>query len=179
LASKNQANELSNIVLEQIMLLEPMDDEELPELNLLNPRILFDWEEGVEDLSVMSSDQLQATMGLDNKHVPYFNKIYDRTGLHNPWEHKEWFEQHKETEDVDVLNPRWHQQVGILKIIQQAFNQKSTLLMDDVGLGKTMQITGVIAMLAYFRDYFSHHKKYPGGFGLLFCQGSESRLLIC
>ncbi|KAG9102129.1 hypothetical protein FS749_015712 [Ceratobasidium sp. UAMH 11750] len=54
--------------------------------------------------------------------------------------------------------PKWHQIVGVNAILEGAFTKdlgdcsRPTLLCDDVGLGKTLQIIGVISMLAHLRE---------------------------
>lgn len=45
------------------------------------------------------------------------------------------------------------------------------LLMDDVGLGKTVQVIALFSMLAYYRTYFKLNGRYPGLWG-------ESRAFI-
>ncbi|KAG9080964.1 hypothetical protein FRC07_014716, partial [Ceratobasidium sp. 392] len=51
--------------------------------------------------------------------------------------------------------PRWHQIVGVHAILEGAFTAKTgdrarpTMLCDDVGLGKTLQIIGVVSWLAH------------------------------
>ncbi|KAF8748551.1 helicase [Rhizoctonia solani] len=52
--------------------------------------------------------------------------------------------------------PFWHQVVGTLRILEGAFTQRvgdcaqPTLLCDNVGLGKTVQIIGVISMIQHY-----------------------------
>ena len=47
-----------------------------------------------------------------------------------------------------------------------AFIAEPVVLMDEVGLGKTLQIIAIVACLAYYRDYY-HQKKYiPGAFSM-------------
>ena len=52
------------------------------------------------------------------------------------------------------LAPRWHQLVGIVKIVMQAFKGEPLMLMDEVGVGKTLQLVGAIATLTFFRDFY-------------------------
>ena len=149
---------------EQIQHLDPAEDEEVPSMNL-DDASEVEWEEGVETLKHLSFDELWAILGCPDKKLPHFNIIYDKTGLHNPWEHQDWFQENTNSEDIGCLEPRWHQLVGIVRMLQQAFRGESTLLMDDVGIGKTFQVAGVIVMLAFFRDFYTEHKQYPGAFG--------------
>ncbi|KAG8739125.1 hypothetical protein FRC10_006123 [Ceratobasidium sp. 414] len=54
--------------------------------------------------------------------------------------------------------PKWHQIVGVIAILEGAFTKelgdrpRPTLLCDDVGLGKTLQIIGAISMLAHLQE---------------------------
>jgi hypothetical protein len=45
------------------------------------------------------------------------------------------------------------------------FQNLPILLMDDVGVGKTLQLVGFIALLTYFRAYYDEHGSFPGEFG--------------
>ncbi|KAG8711489.1 hypothetical protein FRC08_015832 [Ceratobasidium sp. 394] len=54
--------------------------------------------------------------------------------------------------------PRWHQVAGVLAILKRAFTGElgqsacPTMLCDDVGLGKTLQIIGTISTIAHMRE---------------------------
>jgi SNF2 family DNA or RNA helicase len=54
--------------------------------------------------------------------------------------------------------PKWHQIAGVHAILNGAFTSdlkqsaRPTLLCDDVGLGKTLQIIGAISMIAHMRE---------------------------
>jgi hypothetical protein len=37
--------------------------------------------------------------------------------------------------------------------------------MDDVGIGKTLQVVGLVALLAYYREYYARHHRFPGKLG--------------
>jgi SNF2 family DNA or RNA helicase len=45
------------------------------------------------------------------------------------------------------------------------FEKEPALLMDDVGLGKTIQVLGFYAFVSWFREYHKKQGKYPGCFG--------------
>lgn len=98
--------------------------------------------------------------------LPLFNKWIDPKGMWDPW-----LDKTPTTLDSDKqrepFRAQWHQLVGIYKMLLQAFEGKSTLLMDAVGLGKTLQVVGVIAMLAYYREAKAQTGDYPGGFSKL------------
>jgi len=54
-------------------------------------------------------------------------------------------------------------------MLTNVFARKPVLLMDDVGIGKTMQVVGLIAMLVYYHEYHNEHKKFPGHFSMSYC----------
>ncbi|KAG9077291.1 hypothetical protein FRC06_008994, partial [Ceratobasidium sp. 370] len=65
------------------------------------------------------------------------------------------------------LKPRWHQLVGCGKMLSGFFTQEPggepqpTMLCDEVGVGKTLQIIGVISMLAHIIELQRAGKKLP------------------
>ncbi|KAJ7939466.1 hypothetical protein B0H13DRAFT_1498722, partial [Mycena leptocephala] len=111
------------------------------------------WEEGTEEYSHLSVDQLWILLGLPDKAIPFFNTKLDPTGLHNPWtdEGNAFFEDDRNSKIN--LTPRWHQLVGLYKMMNLAFIAEP-VLMDEVGLGKTQQIIALVACLAYYHDYY-------------------------
>lgn len=58
----------------------------------------------------------------------------------------------------------WHQLVRIFCMLEHAFDGKPVLLMDGVGLGKTLQAIGIIVCLAWHRSYYDAQKNFPGFF---------------
>jgi hypothetical protein len=54
--------------------------------------------------------------------------------------------------------PRWHQVIGVHAILEGAFTKqlrersRPTVLCDDVGLGKTLQIIGIFSMLSHLYE---------------------------
>jgi hypothetical protein len=138
------------------------NDEQL-ELPDISPHGNFDWEEGVEEYSIYSEDELWAQLGVADKTLPYFNSHIDTLGIHNPWENPDFFSDESQPDRVELVI-RWHQLVGILKGLRQIFDNRPLLLMDEVGFGKTIQVVGVIAMLAWFRSFYSTKNHFPGAF---------------
>jgi SNF2 family DNA or RNA helicase len=67
----------------------------------------------------------------------------------------------------EQLDLRWHQWAGVFRMISAAFNGEPILLLDEVGIGKTLQIFTVFAVLRYFRHYFEQHQQFPGDFSEL------------
>ncbi|KAJ7852515.1 hypothetical protein B0H14DRAFT_2354763 [Mycena olivaceomarginata] len=130
------------------------------------------WEEGTEEYSHLSVDQLWVLLGLPDKAIPFFNTKLDPTGLHNPWtdEGNAFFEDDRNSKIN--LTPQWHQLVGLYEMMNMAFIAEPVVLMDEVGLGKTLQIIALVACLAYYRDYYQQKKYFPGAFSILNCCGS-------
>ena len=134
------------------------------------PEISFDalpddnWCSGVETFMELTTEQLWLMLGLANQKLPNFNADHDSENIHDRWDKSEaaWF---ADKANLVPLEPRWHQLVGILKMLHLAFDGKPVLLMDEVGVGKTMQVVGLIAMLAYYREFWDKNQDYPGIFG--------------
>lgn len=127
------------------------------------PTFMDEWGDGLSDQTkTMSIDEIRIALGLPSAHLPMFNERYDPTGLHNPHDDQEWFRDHAaETEPLEV---RWHQWVGVKEMVERCFNGESNLLADAVALGKTLQVYGVMAMLAYMHDYWEKNHDFPGQF---------------
>lgn len=123
-----------------------------------------EWSEGVEDFCDLSMDDLWALLGLLEKAVPFFNARQDPFLANDPWtkEGRQWL-----NDNGKPLELRPHQLVGVVKMIVNFFAGRAVLLMDEVGLGKTIQFTASVAILAYYRDYYTTHMRFPGAFGAL------------
>ena len=49
--------------------------------------------------------------------------------------------------------------------MENLLKQSGVLVMDAVGIGKTLEAIGVIAWRAYFLSVFEKQNKFPGKFG--------------
>ncbi|KAI6154544.1 P-loop containing nucleoside triphosphate hydrolase protein [Pisolithus tinctorius] len=144
------------------------------------------WTEGVEELAQLTEDEIWAHLGLkEGKKIPLFQEFTDPDATIEPWseEGEAWL--NDPTTTREPLQARWHQLVGILRMLQRAFDGQPVLLMDGVGIGKTFQVLGFIACLSWFRRHFDTHGKFPGAFANLKWQGKEGNipdlpfLIIC
>jgi hypothetical protein len=135
------------------------EDLEMPDLTPLGA---FDWENGVEEYQKIPDDELWVRLGTKEHAIPYFNPMIDRLGMRNPADDEDFFS--VESGDRVPLVLRWHQLVGILKGLHQAFDGKPLLLMDEVGFGKTIQVVGIIAMLAWYHEFYEQTGNFPGIF---------------
>jgi hypothetical protein len=135
----------------------------VPDLDF-NQEPPVEWEEGVEEFSAQSMDDLWSLLGLNTtKALPDFNEKID-PNAHNYWSDPEYMAANDSS--LRPLAPRWHQLVGIIKIVLQAFKGEPLMLMDQVGVGKTLQLIGAITIFTFFRDFYDKNKSFPGGFGM-------------
>ncbi|KAG2365352.1 P-loop containing nucleoside triphosphate hydrolase protein [Suillus spraguei] len=131
---------------------------------------LTDWRSGVEEYAKFSVDDLWQQLGLQqSKQLPFFQAHSDPNGVISPWSEagQAWLDD--PLNDAPVLAPRWHQLVGILKMVDRALLGEPVMLMDGVGIGKTMQAVGVIACLAHYHDFYLMHGTFPGKFASRKC----------
>lgn len=128
------------------------------------PELEAEWAEGTDEFAKMSEADLWHYLGFSSQKIPFFNDRIDPSGKETPWtdEGAAFF---AKADNGEILQPRWHQLVGICKMMQNAFAGKSVLLMDEVGLGKTLQAAAVTAILAFYREAKKETGKFPGHFG--------------
>ena len=140
-------------------------DEQAPSLEF-GESVGIEWSEGVEKYAKVPLSQLWMSLGIKDNYLPMFNHIQDPDGVRDPWDEEQhaWF---KEPKNTVSLRPRWHQVVGIVSIVERFFAGDPVLLMDEVGLGKTLQMVGAITVLTYFRQYYAANTQFPGMFGML------------
>ena len=125
---------------------------------------LLDWKSGVEHLQNKTPGELWEMLGFGTiKALPGFNTVEDPDGVVDPWD-DEWEEFAKGPRAVP-FGPRWHQLVGMVKLMHHAISGDPLLLMDEVGVGKTMQVIGTVVLYTLFRRYFAKNDCFPGAFG--------------
>jgi hypothetical protein len=161
LATATRVHDLRITMLEYLSIFED-DPEPMDQPLDFSAKIPMDWREGVEDLKGFTTDELWQKLGLPDKAIPFFNTTSDPFGTHDPWVDLDWF---SNPSHVSPFGPRWHQLQGILRMVERAFEGKPVLLMDEVGLGKTLQVVAVIAILAFYREHFGKYSRFPGIFG--------------
>lgn len=157
-----QIEQLLHAALENITSEDSAVVVELPE----EEKIDFPWKEGTEELSELSEEELWIRLGFrDTKALPFFQDYTDPDGVIDPWSEagERWLA--SECSPREVLKPRWHQLVGIHRMLERVFQNQPILLMDGVGIGKTLQAVGLIACMAFYRHFYDKHKRFPGIFG--------------
>jgi SNF2 family DNA or RNA helicase len=172
LATENQVQLLTLSLKEELSHSDPRNESDDapsidPDLDLDRMPDL-EWSEGVEEYKKLTRDDLWAMLGRSaEKSIPFFNLKQDAESHCDPWtdEGEAWLQ---DPSNGDSLALRWHQLVGVLKMVENAFLKKPVLLMDGVGLGKTIQVAAFVAVLAWYREFFATHGKFPGKFGVCF-----------
>jgi hypothetical protein len=164
LASEKQVADIISLLEAALEEVHDVEEGEMPFIDLAKGPAIH-WKEGVEEYQKVAEDNLWRRLGLHKQKLPFFNTLQDRDGVRDPWDEKnrEYFAQ---PDNCLSLAPLWHQVVGVLGIVERVFKGNPVLLMDEVGLGKTMQMVGVICVLAYFREYYEKHGRFPGSFGM-------------
>ncbi|KAF9220462.1 hypothetical protein BS17DRAFT_852177 [Gyrodon lividus] len=95
---------------------------------------ISNWSKGVEDLNMLTTDELWERLGLPQKQLLFF---------------QEW-------SNPDLVVDTW--------MLEWVFEDKPLLLMDGVGLGKTLQAVRAIACMAYYWECFRTKGTFPGHF---------------
>lgn len=124
------------------------------------------WSEGVEHYCNTTPEELDAYLGITDGYLEGFNQTEDPDGATDPWT-KEG-EKVLKSPSALPLRLRWHQLIGVLHIMDRMFEGKPVLVMDNVGVGKTIQGVGVITLYAFFRAFFETRGHFPGKFCRLF-----------
>lgn len=180
LAHEDKVKELESLITFQLAKLEAEDD---PDQEVERPCIerppVLEWSSGVEALDKLSEDELWERLGLaKQKHIPFFNVKLDPDGCLTPWDNTAEAKAFFESDRALPLTLRHHQLVGIFRLLELGFDGQPVLLMDEVGLGKTIQVTGYLALLAYFRAYYERRNVFPGDFSTYFKIFFKSLLIL-
>jgi SNF2 family DNA or RNA helicase len=168
LASQPEVRSLLGQLAERVELHKTCNSDE-PIVLDLEPEDPMEWMEGVESLQKMTEDDLYKILGFDDRKIPFLVTEIDAD--------TDIGAQALDNEDATEIAPtsqgvemqpfalRWHQLVGLTKMVQCAMTSQAVLLMDDVGLGKTLQVIAFFAVMTYYRQFHSETKKYPGAWG--------------
>lgn len=123
------------------------------------------WTSGVEHMQAKTEDELWQMLGCPDGHIKFFNDFLDPSAILEPRDGEEWVKYIKDpNSDKLPCRPKWHQLVGIYMLLDAAFDGKPMMLMDEVGIGKTMQIFALIAWLGWFHEFYESKKYFPGTF---------------
>ncbi len=128
--------------------------------------ISMEWESGVEEYQRTGLAEIINMLGLPDAKLPNFNHYEDPNGDVDPWSPA--FADFVKGDQAYPMSPRWHQWVGALAMIKRIMAGIPVMLMDDVGIGKTIQVLMVIALMQVYRRHYAEHKRFPGMFGECF-----------
>jgi hypothetical protein len=164
LATEEEVKELEILIESTLGAMVPPDGDEVV-IDFTKNIDVSDWKSGVEEYSKCSEDELWEHLGLPEKKLPFFQTRTDPDATLDPWseEGQQWLD--NPCSPAQDLVPRWHQLVGILRLTDRVLDGKPVMLMDGVGIGKTLQAVGLIACLAHYREHYRKHGKFPGKFG--------------
>jgi hypothetical protein len=163
LATEREVKELELLIETTLAATVPLDGDEVA-VDFTENMDVSDWKSGVEEYDKCSEEDLWEYLGLPEKRLPFFQTRSDPDAAIDPWseEGQQWLDD--PTNRAQSLAPRWHQLVGILRLIDRFLDGKPVMLMDGVGVGKTMQAVGLIACLAHYKEHYKKHGKFPGKF---------------
>lgn len=168
LATEEEVKELEILIESTLGAMVPPDGDEVV-IDFTENINVSDWKSGVEEYDECSEDDLWEHLGLPEKKLPFFQTRTDPDAALDPWseEGQQWLDNPQS--QAQNLAPRWHQLVGILRLIDRVLDGEPVMLMDGVGVGKTMQAVGLIACLAHYREHYKKRGKFPGKFGNVMC----------
>ncbi|OSX55772.1 hypothetical protein POSPLADRAFT_1163264 [Postia placenta MAD-698-R-SB12] len=152
-------------------------NEEQPEVVALDFESLPEgtWKEGTEEYATLTLDKAWEHLGLGSiKRIPGFAEKLDLNDTYDPWS-IEGLEVLRSEEAVP-LELKWHQVIGVIKLVDNLLAGKPVLLMDEVGIGKTMQAVAFCLYYDYMRQYFDEHGHFPGKWRDVKYKGGESNL---
>ncbi|KAG2366148.1 hypothetical protein BDR07DRAFT_1373763 [Suillus spraguei] len=167
LATEEEVKELELLIETTLAAMAPLEGDEVM-VDFEENMTVNDWKSGVEEYDRCSEGDLWEHLGLSEKKLPFFQVRSDPDAAIDLWseEGQQWLD--NPTSPTQNLAPRWHQLVGILRLIDRVLDCKPVMLMDGIGVGKTMQAVGLIACLAHYREYYRKHGKFPGKFAQWF-----------
>lgn len=159
LATQAECEQVVGYVLELIAAYDHDEDEPM----LREPCDMSGWSEGVEGYAKLAVEDLARALGLHKPELPFCNTKQDPNGELDPWTEKG--QAVLNAPSAVPLSPRWHQWVGITKMMDNMFDGKNLLVMDEVGVGKSFQAVGAITMFEYQRLHFQQFKHFSSRFG--------------
>ena len=159
MASKKEALQMSEQLWEHLELEKaPMEDR--IEFDV-DPAPQEEWSEGVEHLKHKNPAELYVLLGLEKHSILFFRE----DGAVKQDVSGDLGELESSTTMTEGTSLRWHQLVRTVRALERAATSDPVLLMDDVGLGKTLQVIAIFVMLAFYQEYYKKNKRYPGDWG--------------
>ncbi|PCH35431.1 hypothetical protein WOLCODRAFT_156114 [Wolfiporia cocos MD-104 SS10] len=107
----------------------------------------IEWRTSTEEYEHLTLEQVVVVLGLPDGHIPFLNKKEDPDSC-DPW-----------------LKEGKHQHISMLKMMHSALNGKPMLLMDEAGVGKSLQAIMFAMLRVYYHKYYKQYNKFPRAFG--------------
>lgn len=116
------------------------------------------WVEGTEHLAEKTVEELARMIGLPSPQIPRFN-TKDNRSTYDTWTAEG--QAAVESAEAPTLAMFWHQWAGVVKIVHNLLHWRNLILMDGVGVGKTMQATASMCMMDWVRMQQEEQKLSP------------------
>ena len=126
-----------------------LDSEALDEL-VLDRDAMDDWETGTEAYEKLTEAELYKRLGIADEKMPFWNDYFDKSGFLNSWTdpYIDWkaLAAKEGEKDIIEMKLRWHQLVGLVKLVDSMMAKENILIMVGVGVGKTYEAIALITM---------------------------------
>lgn len=125
---------------------------------------------GVDQHQNASKEELQDALG-GKQCVDSLVQWLDGDGLYDEWtpEGEQYLHDTQNRNGIVPFEPKWHQWVAVLKMVLNAFEGHPVLLMDGVGVGKTLQVIMLFCVLRWLRAFYGKHGHFPGKLSTWIC----------
>lgn len=118
------------------------------------------WKSGTEEYEGLTLEDIFKIFGLTGHSIPRMAERIDIRGSeHDPW--SEAGQKLLGGSEARELKLFWHQGIGVLKIMDNLMAGRNLLVMDGVGVGKTLQAVASIALYEWLKDFKEQEKRYP------------------
>ncbi|KAI0362847.1 hypothetical protein BV20DRAFT_959460, partial [Pilatotrama ljubarskyi] len=121
------------------------------------------WTEGVEEYKHLTIEDIIACFALESPRIPIFADKVDMHGIEDPW--SPGGQRNLTLPGASELRLFWHQWIACLKMADAMFEGRNILLMDGVGVGKTIEATATIGLYEWLRVYRKQRGAFPMRFG--------------
>ena len=138
--------------------------ESLPEVGI-DACVRMDWDAGTAPFDEMSIIELKKLLQWDDttQDAPFFHNLVDLDRQVVPG-HKGWDAAVAQGTAIP-LSLKWHQVTGVVAILHRIFLRTPAFVLDDVGLGKTMQAIATLCYLENMRARKAQRGCWGGIFG--------------
>ncbi|GJE96699.1 DEAD/DEAH box helicase [Phanerochaete sordida] len=140
---------------------EPIDDDNYNPIEDGKPMDSWNLDAEVGHISCRSKPEIYVSLGIPTERLPCFSGWRDPDRCHDTWTEAE------DPAPADHKVPaelKWHQVVGLRRLAEAMMARKSLLVLDEVGVGKTLQVLALIAYRILCLRSLEKHGRLPGSF---------------